>query len=438
MKSIRNEIIRDSKIFVSLEAAIKLIKWVFTLFLSWLLSPTLFGIIGIIKIYEDFLPVLLTYGQNIVQQRYFYEYKTEFEKKKFFFDAIVITIIFNSFLVIASCLIISFLNFSIVNLHFKFYDYILISTVIFLPIRIMVFNYYRLMKEKKEYIYYNIFFEVGRIVIFGMLFLFSFDVIQSYIISLFLLSFIVFVELFRILGNNWSKYFPIKKQNYVKNTILGFFLSALTISSLGSFYIIRYVIEGELGLPFVGYFLLGFTILQIIPFIARGINLAFIPIFFENLNENKATSFHYLKRITDANILVVIVYSTLVIVAFAIFKHFNFIGVDVNNYVIEIIPFLALSYALSSIISFLNQSLLAEKKEKLIGYISLAGLVIMIVVSYPLVDYLGFMGAGVAIIVFNLIVMLSSAKLAKENYHSRNTFLIIAFTFVLQLFIVYN
>ncbi len=433
MNDIRSEIVRDSKIYVSLEAAIKLVKWFFTLFLSWILSPTLFGVIGIIKIYEDFFPVLFTYGQNIVQQRYFYEYKTEFEKKKYFFDSVFITGFYNIFLVIVFIILISFFNFRIISVKYILYDYLLVSTILFLPIRIMVFNYYRLVKEKKNYIYYNLFFEIGRIVIFITIYFILSDVISSYIISLVVLSLLVFVELIRIFESNWAQFFPIKIQSFKQNSILGFFLSALTISSFGSFYIIRYFIEHELGLSFVGHFLLGFTLLQIIPFIARGINLAFIPIFFENMKENKTISFHYLKRITDANILVSTMYSTFVVIAFGLIKHIKIKGSVVSEAVIEIIPFIALSYSLSSIGSYLNQGLLTEKKEKIIGIISSLSLILLAIISFPLIKYMGFVGSGLSIVIFNLFILLLSYKYSSNRYFSKLYMLIISITFIFQI-----
>lgn len=82
--NLKKELLNDVKIYLFSESIIKISKWLFVLFLGAYVDSVTFGILGIIKIYEDFFPNLLTYGMNIVQQKKIYIYSGDKKKNIFF------------------------------------------------------------------------------------------------------------------------------------------------------------------------------------------------------------------------------------------------------------------------------------------------------------------------------------------------------------------
>ena len=292
-------------------------------------------------------------------------------------------------------------------------------SLIFLPIKVFILNYYRLIRNKKKYVIFNLIYEFSRILLFFILIFGSYDVINSYVLSLFLLNLLILLEILLLKKGSYRSNYLIFNKSMMNDFKNGLYLISVLISSISGMYIIRIFIEKQIGIKFVGYFLLVFSILQIVPFFYRAINLAFTPFFFSNIKENSNEAVYYLKKVTDNNIFFAIIYSFFSYI-FLLFYN-NFYSNKIDKEVLNIFPYIALNFILLTVISFYNNILIAQNKEKLIGLINLISLLLLVVFSVLLLKLFGFIGAGLSLIIYSIVVIFLSVVFSKIRYYPSKT-----------------
>jgi len=365
------------------------------LFLGFLLPSTVFGVLGIARIFEDLFPSIFSFGQNILQQRYFFEKKSKNEKINFFLDSILVILFINFIIVI----LFLFTDLHLFHAQYRTMEIILFLSLILSPVRLMLFNLYRLENKIKKYTFYNIVNEITRILVFIILFMILNDVLFPYVLSYLIALLITIYEILNLLKGVKVRFSYFRKNIYL--LIKGFYLTLLTITSLGSIYIIRFFINDLMGLEYVGYFFMSVTILQFIPFIGRAINLGFIPIFYKNVINDEKDSIKLLNSVTKALVLSSLLITVLIFILLILNNSLNAIEISISIESIYFIPVIGLSYVVSFLIGYYQNILLVNSREDIIAIVNLIILILIIVISYFSIYLFQFLGIILAVLLIS-------------------------------------
>jgi O-antigen/teichoic acid export membrane protein len=408
------------------ETSVKIIKWLFTLILGVVLDPYVFGIIGIIKIFEDMLPSILVYGQNSTLQRFYYEADSN-DRGVILYNCSFIVIFFNAFIfiILTICYLIFKIDF-LAGIDSKIYGILVCSSILFLPFKILLFTYFRVIKNIKNFFRYNLYYEIGRIIIFLIIYLILNNALKSYILSLFLINFIIVYFIFSNV-----KFQKFNKEKIIHFAKFGFPLVFMSLSATFFLYIIRFIIGAKLSLDYVGYFTLCFTILQIIPFLFKSINLAAEPYFFELLAESPNQSEYFLKTFTNINILIAIICSATI---FILSNNAEIISININSNVLKIMPFIICYFIISPINYFQNIVMMKNFKQNAIAIINVIFLGVSIILAYYFIEKYQFIGVGYAIVLSYLFRLLLPYFIKIEKYVP-DKYAIISLPLILILFI---
>lgn len=416
--------------YLGVETSVKIIKWLFTLILGVILEPCVFGIIGMIKIFEDVLPSILVYGQNSTLQRFYYETDSR-SRDAILYNCFYIIVFLNAFIfiILTICSLFFKINF-LTGIDSKIYEILVFSSILFLPVKILLCTFFRVIKNINKFFKYNLYYEIGRIIIFLIIYLILNNPVKSYILSLFLINFIIIYFIFD--NVKFQKFNKEKIFYFIK---FGFPLVFMSLGGIFFLYLIRFIIESKISLEYVGYFTLCFTILQIIPFLFKSFNLAAGPYFFELLANSSKKSEYFLKNFTNINVLIAIICSATI---FILSNNIEIIlSIDINSNVLNIMPFIMCYFIMSPINYFQDIVMMKNFKQYAIAAINVIFLGVSIILAYFFIEKYQFIGAGYAIVLSYLFRLLLPYFIKIEKYVP-DKYIIISLPLLLLLFISFK
>lgn len=251
---------------------------------TFYLSPTEFGIRGVLQSVIGLLSVIYTLGLNMTIMKYYSEYSKDKDKLNSFVSSIANFVLINS--VVTSLVLILFKNivFDFLAHGINFFPYILIALMIvtFQPIFGIVQTLHQAKQEASRYTIWNfIYFAVNALTILSSLIVLNGGFLGLLLSQLFTTTiFMVFslINIYKEYGFSISKADLKVALNYCV-PLLPHSMSGWIIDMVD-----RLLLNNMKSTSSVGFYNIGYSISQVLSFVVSAIHQAFNPWFMQNLN----------------------------------------------------------------------------------------------------------------------------------------------------------
>lgn len=433
-----SKLIKSTIIYTLGELIPKLLSFAFLPIFTAYLTSSDYGIMSYTNSIMIFLYVFACLSLNSFLLRKYYEFKTEYQRKKLIGN-IAIAITFFNLLILAIAFLIGPMISQKANIKIDFYPYFTLSLInnfieVFAIVPLVIF---RIMEKPTQYVLLNI----GRgilpyFIIYYMLVHLNMGLLSFYYGKLFI-NIIFLIPLIYITYKHaiFDISIPLLKEGLKFSLPLLPGAIAYLLMSISD----RIIMERYISLSLIGIYSIAYTLaFSLSMFIQSGYR-AFEPEIFKKFNDDNFSLFiEGLHRI-----FMFIVFSMAITLSVFSKELLQILttGDFVNGY--TLIPILILGVILTAENAILGSIAIAEKKTKLSMYSTLAGAIFSVTINIILLPLIGYYSAAIATVVsflvMNVIIYigldykLNAIKFDLMAYFTYLTMSLISILFIVRL-----
>lgn len=359
---------------------------------TYYLSPSDYGILGVVTSVSSFLSVLITLGVTGAATRFYYlNDDAEYRKKMFGTVSLVIicnTLLFGSLFIVGHSFIIDPIIGTI-----PFYPYVLIAllTVIVTPLYTFFQDYLVTSQNGVRYGVNSMsFFLLNVLLILVSLCYFKLGVIGVLLANL-LTSIIFFIYV--IIAFLPKITMRLDKSILKQSLKYSLPLVPHSLANWSNGTIDKLLVNGLKSQTDAGLYNLGQQYGTVMNSIAVGLNQAYTPWFYEKVN-NGNEGYKVIRNVSEASVW----FLALIGLVLAIFSK-EVLGIMVHNPayadVWKIIPCIVFAYVFQSLYFFFV-NVLFLKDTKFVFIITITSVVFNVILNLLLIPYFGFLGCGIA------------------------------------------
>lgn len=371
------------------------------------LTPTDYGITGIVNSFTAILTLLFTLSLNGAVQRYYYVYQADKEKLRSFYGTIVMFVMFNS--LILSAIIIVFQRWLISPFieGIDFYPYIFLGvlTVLFNPMYTIYQSLLQTLQKGKEFSV-NSLLHFGLMVFLNVLFIVVFQLgavgqLLSYLITAVVFGLYSLISLYRknVISFNFNFSYLREALSYSVPLI------PHNLSSTIAAFISRLLLNNLVSTASAGLFNIASQFMLIIDTFHMSVNNAYVPWFYGEMEKDTKKShegiINFADIISKGYLVISVAVSFFIKEVIQIFLPSSYLNAWM------IIPIMLVAYQLKSIYLFyVNTLFYNTKSTRFIFIASVTGSLINILVMSSLTKVLGLFAPAVALLAQQIIVVM--------------------------------
>lgn len=394
------------------------------------LTPTDYGITGIVNSFTAILTLLFTLSLNGAVQRYYYVYQADKEKLRSFYGTIVMFVMFNS--LILSAIIIVFQRWLISPFieGIEFYPYIFLGvlTVLFNPMYTIYQSLLQTLQKGKEFSV-NSLLHFGLMVFLNVLFIVVFQLgavgqLLSYLITAVVFGLYSLISLYRkkVISFNFNFSYLREALSYSVPLI------PHNLSSTIAAFISRLLLNNLVSTASAGLFNIASQFMLIIDTFHMSVNNAYIPWFYGEMEKDTKKShegiINFADIISKGYLVISIAVSFFIKEVIQIFLPSSYLNAWM------IIPIMLVAYQLRSIYLFyVNTLFYNTKSTRFIFIASVTGSLVNIFTMSSFTKSLGLFAPAVALFaqqfVVVIIVIFLSRRLEPVDFKLNNMILYI-------------
>jgi O-antigen/teichoic acid export membrane protein len=381
---------------------------------TFYLSPSDYGITGLVTSLTGILSVLFTLSLNAAISRFYFDYRDDEDILREFWGTIVTFILVNS--IIVSTVLLLFKDYLIMPFMkgINFYPYIFIGilTIIVTPVYTI---YQSILQTKQEAIKYSInnslFFVLTVILNILLIVVFKLGALGMLLAS-FLTGIVFAIYTVYNLLHNKLIVLTIKKKYLFDALKYSMPLIPHLMSGLIASFVSKIFLNTQQSISYVGLFNIGSQFLLIIDTIQMSVNDAYIPWYYDLMSKGKEE--HY-KVIQFADFLLKI--NCLIGLAFVLFTKEIVQIITRPAYLLAwvVVPVMVIAYQVRGIYLFHVNTLFYNKRAtKFIFIATLSGNLISIVLSALLTGMLGIMTPAIVLLIEKTITATIIVLISKK------------------------
>lgn len=394
------------------------------------LTPTDYGITGIVNSFTAILTLLFTLSLNGSVQRYYYVYQADKEKLRSFYGTIVMFVIFNS--LILSAIIIVFQRWLISPFieGIEFYPYIFLGvlTVLFNPMYTIYQSLLQTLQKGKEFSI-NSLLHFALMVFLNVLFIVVFQLgavgqLLSYLVTAVVFGLYSLISLYRkkVISFNFNFSYLREALSYSVPLI------PHNLSSTIAAFISRLLLNNLISTASAGLFNIASQFMLIIDTFHMSVNNAYIPWFYGEMEKGTKKSHEGIIKFADiiskGYLVISVAVSFFIKEIIQIFLPSSYLNAWM------IIPIMLVAYQLRSIYLFyVNTLFYNTKSTRFIFIASVTGSLVNIITMSSLTSVLGIFAPAVALLaqqmVVVIIVIILSRRLEPVDFKLNNMILYI-------------
>lgn len=377
------------------------------------LTPSDYGITGVVNSLTQVLSLLFTLSLNGAVQRYYYKYKDDLVELRKFYGTIVLFIFINS--IVLSALIIIFndvlIQPFIKNIEFYPYIFVGIITVVVNPIYTIYQTLLKTMEKAKS-------FAINSILNFGVLILLNIFLIVVLKLGALgqLLSYMMTGIIFGIysiytLYRNNIIIFDFKKKYLVEALKYSIPLLPHNLSTQISNLVSRLFLNNMVSVASVGLFNIASQFMLIIDTIHFSVNSAYIPWFYNLMSKGNHTHKQIIKFADVLSKFYLIISIAMVLYIKEVIQIFT------NESYLEawlLIPLMVIAYQIRSIYLFyVNTLFYNTKATRYIFIATLGGSILSVILTSLLTSYFRLYTPAIVLLIqwiFTTVVVVSLSK----------------------------
>lgn len=379
------------------------------------LTPSDYGITGIVNSFTAILTLLFTLSLNGAVQRYYYVYEDDKEKLRSFYGTIILFVLMNS--IILSGIIIVFQNWLVAPFieGIDFFPYILIGilTVLFNPMYTIYQSLLQTLQKGKEY-GINSLLHIGLMVGLNILFIVVLELgaigqLISHLITAVVFGIYSLISLYQKEVINFNFNFAyLKEALYYSVPLIPHNLSS-TIAA----FISRLLLNNQVSTASAGLFNIASQFIMIIDTFQMSVNKAYVPWFYEEMENGDLNSrlkvINFADTISKGYLIISVAVSFFIKEVIQIFLPDSYLSSWI------IIPIMLIAYQIRAIYFFyVNTLFFNTKTTRFIFIASVTGSVVNIVVSSSLTSVIGLFAPAIALLVQQVIVAVIVVFLSKK------------------------
>lgn len=393
------KIIKSTFIYTLGELIPKLFSFAFLPIFTTYLSSSDYGIMSYTNSIMLFLYVLACLALNSFLLRKYYEFKTEYDRKKLIGNVATVIIIFNVFILALAFLIGPPLS-KYADLKVDFFPYFSLSLLInFLEVfSIVPLVIFRIKEKPIQYVLLNVGKNVLPYLIIYYLLAYPKWGLMSFYYGRLFVNLLFLIPLIYITYRH--AIFDISISLIKEGLKFSIPLLPGTIAYLLMSISDRIIMERYISLSMIGIYSIAFTLASGLGMFIQSGYRAFEPEIFKKFGNEGFSSF-----IDGLHRIFMFIVFSMAIVLSLFSKEILLIltkGDFVNGY--TLVPILITGVVLTAENAILGSIAIAEKKTKLSMYSTLIGAVFSLVVNIILIPYIGYYGAAIAYVVSFLVM----------------------------------
>lgn len=371
------------------------------------LTPSDYGITGIVNSFTAILTLLFTLSLNGAVQRYYYVYQSDKDQLRSFYGTIVMFVMFNS--LILSAIIIVFQRWLISPFieGIDFYPYIFLGvlTVLFNPMYTIYQSLLQTLQKGKEFSV-NSLLHFGLMVFLNVLFIVVFQLgavgqLLSYLITAVVFGLYSLISLYRknVISFNFNFSYLREALSYSVPLI------PHNLSSTIAAFISRLLLNNLVSTASAGLFNIASQFMLIIDTFHMSVNKAYVPWFYGEMEKDTKKShegiINFADIISKGYLVISVAVSFFIKEIIQIFLPSSYLNAWL------IIPIMLVAYQLRSIYLFyVNTLFYNTKSTRFIFIASVTGSLVNIITMSSFTKSLGLFAPAVALFAQQLVVVI--------------------------------
>ncbi len=410
-----HKLIKSTVVYTLGELIPRLFSFAFLPIFTTYLSSSDYGIMSYTNSIMLFLYVLACLALNSFLLRKYYEFKTEYDRKRLIGNVSIVIIIFNVLILALAFLIGPQLS-KYADLKVDFFPYFSLSILInFLEVfSIVPLVIFRIMEKPTQYVLLNVGKNVLPYLIIYYLLAYHHWGLMSFYYGRLFVNILFLIPLVYITYKHAK--FDLSISLIKEGLKFSMPLMPGTIAYLLMSISDRIIMERYISLSMIGIYSIAFTLASGLGMFIQSGYRAFEPEIFKKYGEEDFSNFiEGLHRI-----FMFIVFS--MAIAISIFSK-EILQILTNGDFVNghtLVPILIIGIVLTAENAILGSIAIAEKKTKLSMYSTLVGAMFSIAINIILIPYIGYFGAAIAYVVSFLVMNLITFRGIKNKPNGVN------------------
>lgn len=388
---------------------------------TYYLSPADYGILGVVNSISSLLSILISFGVSGAATRFYYKHIDEKDYWRRLFGTIALVILFNTVTYGSIFLFGHSLFIDPIAKNIDFYPFILVGllNVLFTPLYNFFQDYLQTVQDGKKYGINSMLFFVVNMTLIIM----SLTVFHLGVVGVLLSGLITSVIFFLYVIATFLPKLRLRIDKVILKDSLKYSIPLIphTLANWSNGTLDKLLVNGIRSKADAGLYNLGQQYGSVLSFIVNGVNQAFVPWFYQKVNEGDA-GYSHIRRVSEASVCIV----SLIGIIMAIFSK-EILAVMIHNSayseVWTIVPCVVFAYVFQLLYYFFV-SVLFLNETKYVFTITVTSVIMNIIFNLILIPLYGFVGCAIACLltyltksVMALMVSVWREKIIRFRWH---------------------